>query len=262
MPAIQPDVLQREIEALLEDVGEPGRFVRECMKLLEYYADRTRRSGRIPAEVASERVLRVPRPVLRTLCAAIHRRGRSEEDVAWLQVAWALWEKGYREARLIAICMLREADLEDLPGLAGAWGEESDDSEILRALAEEGLRPLREQDSEAYLGQIGAWLAADRQQALALHALTALLDTQGFDDFPRIFRLMQGSGRKIARRANPVFRALMERLARRSPHETAAFLLEEIKREPSGAGRLVEWALAELPPNLQVELRAARARAK
>jgi len=62
--AIQPEVLQREIEAMLEHVGEPGRFIRECMKLLEYYADRARRSGRIPAEVASERVLRVPRPVL------------------------------------------------------------------------------------------------------------------------------------------------------------------------------------------------------
>lgn len=262
MPAIQPEVLQREIEAMLEHVGEPGRFIRECMKLLEYYADRARRSGRIPAEVASERVLRVPRPVLRTLCAAIHRLGRGGEDVAWLELAQALWGKSYREPRLIAICMLREAELEDLPAMAGVWGEESDDPEVLRALAEEGLRPLREQDPEAYLGHIAAWLAADRRQALALHALNALLDTQAFDDFPRIFRLLQGSGGKIVRRANPIFRALMERLARRSPHETAAFLLEEIKREPSGAAKLVKWALANLPPRLQVELREARSRKK
>jgi len=56
MPAVNPEDLRRRIESVLMLLGEPGRFALACNELLEFYADRTKRSNITTGPVETARI--------------------------------------------------------------------------------------------------------------------------------------------------------------------------------------------------------------
>jgi hypothetical protein len=55
MPAINPARLEKEIEAIVKLMDDPGEFRRQCLELLRFYADRTKRTLDSAGSAGSQR---------------------------------------------------------------------------------------------------------------------------------------------------------------------------------------------------------------
>ncbi|MGB2896147.1 MAG: DNA alkylation repair protein [Anaerolineales bacterium] len=251
MPAVNPENLSRRIESVLLLLGEPRRFARACNELLEFYADRTKRRKATLGQVATARVLRVSRPVLRTLCNEI-QHFKHEEKTDWLEAAELMWNTGVREGRFVAACLLNRAAQENAPIYAEAWAEACEDVVALERLASNGLSVWREQEPDVFIQVLKRWIDDHRLQVrhLALLSITSVSRDSTFDKYlPDAFRMLHGITAKVRGESIQSLYKLMRQLAKRSSAETAKFLLDESKAGHPGAKRLIRNTIESLPGN-------------
>ncbi len=251
MPAVNPEQLSRRIESVLMLLGEPRRFARACYELLEFYADRTKRGNTSTGHVETARVLRVSRPVLRTLCNEI-QHFEHEEEADWLETAELMWNTGVREARFVAACLLNKAAHENAPIYAEAWAETCEDVVALERLAADGLSVWREQDPVVFLQVLTKWIDDHRLQVrhLALLLIANASRDSTFDKYlPETFRILQGISEKVRGGSVQSLYALVRQLAKLSSAETTKFLLGEIKAGHPGVKRLIRNTIESLPDN-------------
>lgn len=251
MPAVNPENLRLRIESVLMLLGEPGRFARACNEMLEFYADRTKRSNITTGSVETARVLRVSRPVLRMLCNEI-QHFEHEEKGDWLEAAEIMWNTGVREGRFVAACLLNRTAPEDVPVYAEAWAEACEDVVALERLAADGLCVWREQDPDLSFQVIKRWIDDQRLQVrhLALLLLASVSQDSTFDKYlPETFQILQGISAKVRGESVQSLYGLMHQLAKKSPAETTKFLLDEIKAGHPGVKRLVRNTMEFLPDN-------------
>ena len=251
MPAVNPENLSRRIESVLLLLGEPRRFARACNELLEFYADRTKRRKSTMGHIETARILRVSRPVMRTLCNEIQHY-EHEEKTDWLEAAELMWNTGVREGRLVAACLLNRTSQENVPIYAEAWAEACEDVVALERLASEGLSVWREQDPDAFLQVLKRWIDDQRLQVrhLGLLLIASASRDSTFDKYlPETFRMLHGISEKVRGDSiNSLYR-LIRQLAKRSPAETAKFLLDESKAGHPGVKRLIRNTIESLPGN-------------
>jgi hypothetical protein len=256
MPAVNPENLSRRIESALLLLGEPRQFARACYELLEFYADRTKRRNTAMGQVETARVLRVSRPVMRTLCMEI-QRFEHEEQADWLEAAELMWNTGVREGRFIAASLLNKASPENAPIYAEAWAETCEDVVALKWLASDGLSVWREQDPEIFLQVLKRWIDDQRLQVrhLALLLIANASRDSTFDKYlPETFRILHGISAKVRGGSAQSLYGLVRELAKRSPAETTKFLLDEIKAGHPGVKRLIRNSMEFLPDNYREAL--------
>ena len=232
-------------------LGEPGRFARACYELLEFYADRTKRRNTAIGQVETARVLRVSRPVMRTLCMDI-QRFEHEEQRDWLEAAELMWNTGVREGRFVAACLLNKASPENASIYAEAWAETCEDVVALGWLASDGLSAWREQDPEIFLQMLKRWINDQRLQVrhLALLLITNASRDSTFDKYlPETFRILHGISAKVRGESVQSLYGLMRQLAKKSPAETTKFLLDENKAGHPSVKRLIRNTTESLPDN-------------
>ena len=255
MPAIQPEQLQRQIDALLRLVDEPQAFIRSCMNLVDYYADRTKRPRGSAAKVEIARILRVPRPVMKALCLRIQQFEGGTPEI-WLEIGRGLWRQAIREARQVAACLLLKVPQDVIAQEAEAWAIECEDDEALTYLASTGLKTWRIRDQDRFYASIETWLGDARVciRHLAILALHARSEDDPFNELPRILSLLAGRAAEVRGSSQRSLTGLVRRLSKISSPEVAKFLMDEVEAEVQGARRLAQAALPAFPEKLQTEI--------
>lgn len=258
MPAINPSLLERQIGSTMEEASDAVRFVRSIRELLEFYADRTKRSTRTSEALIFGRVLRVPKPVMQAITGAIHTRVALDESVK-LVASQMLWDIGQREPRMIAVSLMSSVNQAEIARRFELWASDCDDDEVLRWIAREGLAGWRRQPEPSLWLVLGAWLdhRSGRVQLLAIHCLHAAMhEWQDDAKFPQVFELLRARIGNLRGAPRAGFQDLIQTLARRSPQETARFLMDEHARKAPDALRMLRASLDAFPAALRAELEA------
>jgi hypothetical protein len=259
VPAINPTRLDRQVEEAMAQAAHSEGFVRAIREIVEYYADRTKRSTAASEALIMSRVLRVPRPVLAAVCTAIHARPDMPLTVR-LEAAESLWDLGYRETRHIAVCLVNGLKPEELLPKLERWSTACDDYETLHWMADEGLQKWWDAAGADTWRTLRTWMAADELHVrhLALLALLKYVERSQDDaDLPKIFRLLKGAVGNVRGEGYTTLIDLVRALGRRSSQETTRYLIDEMKRATPGIRRMVRTLLTEFPPDLRTDLEAA-----
>jgi hypothetical protein len=248
MSAVNPSRLAMEVEELGDLVTDPAALRRACLNLLDFYADRTQRSGSSTVKRSASKAFHVPRPVVRALSIKLKALTQAKPDIAW-PAASALWEAGYREMRALAIAILNVQTDPSVPQMAEVWASNCSDHTLQAMLSGTGLEGWRRADSAKFLTQVEAWSNAteNRIRVFALLSLHAAVDDPNFEDLPTVFQLCEGLAGKVRGEERRALYALVTALAHRSPPEAARFLTDELARGDAGARRMIENTLSAFP---------------
>lgn len=256
MPAINPEHLQRQIDDLLTQIHQPERFVRSCVSLLDKYADRTKRPRGSAVKVEITTVLRVPRPVIKTLCLRI--QGNEEGETGeWLAIGRGLWARDIRETRQVAACTLSRMSGEVVSEEIQEWALACEDEEALIALASTGTTQWRTIDRAHFYRMVEDWLRDSRirMRHVGILALLARAQDVDFDELPQALVLLQGVCAKVRGSSQRSLTDFVRYLTSISPPEVAKFLMDEVERGSQGSKRLAQAVLPAFPDRLKQEIR-------
>jgi hypothetical protein len=242
--AIDPERLRgqaAEVASLIQDrVG----LERETRALFEEYQVRRRQAGRT--------VLRVPKPVLRTLSRAFQVAVSGDAQLAASTIE-TLWNMKRAEARELASRTLGEQTADFVPDLVEGWATQRLPLEQLEQLADRGLAGWRQSRWQDFVHRIAGWLTG-KQVALALFALDAAVADGSYADLPSVFKSLHGLTAQSRGRARRALSLLIGTLAHQAPAETAHFLLGELERGGAASGRLIRAMVPDLPSAVRTSL--------
>ncbi len=252
MPAINPEQLQRQIDDLLVLVHQPERFVRSCVNLLDTYADRTKRPRGSTARIEISTVLRVPRPVMKTLYLRL--LGSDEGD--WLAIGRGLWVMDIRETRQVAACALAKMSGEVVAEEAQEWALTCEDEEALDALASTGTTRWRTTEQANFYRTLEAWLGDPRIRIrhLGILALQARIRDVDFNELPQVLGLIQGLCANVRGSSQRSLNEMVRYLISISPPEVAKFVIDEVEAGVQGAKRLAQAVIPVFPDRLKKEI--------
>lgn len=260
MPAIQLARLKQQIEPLAEDFARPEAFVRRLHAFLETYADRTQRPGQSGAPRPLLEAYNVPAPALRELIYALKALAPANPE-ATLALCDALWAERYLECRLLAAHLLGALSPEQAEAVLkriSLWGGAGVEERLLKTLLDQGLARLRREAGDKVLRLAAEQLSAPEPlgQQLGLQILLSLLDEPDFENLPAVFRLLSPYLRLAPASLRPDIVAVLTRLARLSPQETA-FVLKQVLEtvEAPDPVWLTRQVLDEFPPETRRRLR-------
>lgn len=259
MPAIQPDQLQRQVDTLFALVDQPQAFVRECMNVLDYYADRTKRPRGSSIDIEIARILRVPRPVMKTLCNQVQQTHLGDSEL-WLQIAGGLWVQGIREAREIAAFALSKSPVLGVVEVAEQWAINCEDDVALEYLTMTGLIGWRKQDPQGFYQAAKSWLGDHRLRIrhMAILALLGRSKDEGFDEIPEMLDVLSTQTSDLRGGSLRSQVSLLRQLAELSPPEVAKYLIDAQKSGDQGVRRLIQSVLSAFPSHLQNEILGGR----
>ncbi len=259
MPSVNPVRLAQQVQRLADLLPAPLALQRAAVELFDYYADRTRRSGRRSGAHLSPRAFGAPTPVVRAAERAIAAAARERPECAW-PAAQTLWNVGYRETSLLAIALLAALADDGLGQWAAKVAAECRDPIVLEALADGGLSAWRRADPSRFLRAARSWLRPKESaalQAFALLALRAAVRDLEFEDLPGLIKLMHGLAARVRGERLRALQELVQALAQRSPPEAARFLLDELRKGGEPAARLAKRSLEAFPARYQQTIRRA-----
>jgi hypothetical protein len=228
MPAIDLARLKTKSIRLAEKFDRPADFLYDLHDLLEFYADRTIRLGKI-APISVLPTYRVPPQILRQIEIELSRPANEYPEQA-LALCDALWKDGYLEMRLLAAKVLSHVPprtprlIEHLT----AWVEESRDPDVRSALLTNSPTRMRNETPDIFIQLIGMWMdpAREAMWANGVTALLPLLEGGHFENLPPIFEI----ARPLLDTAPPKLQIeitqLLNALFHTSPTETTFYLRE------------------------------------
>jgi hypothetical protein len=260
MPAIQPARLRQQAVLLAEYYDQPVAFVRSLHHLLDFYADRTHRSGQVGEPPPLLVAYNVKPPVLRQVLQELSPLVSGQPEQA-LDLCDALWEQPYLEFRLLAAALLGQvsdqpADL--ILNRVQAWVKTSQEDRLIRAILTEGLAGLRRDEPDRLLQLIEEWLDSPEvyYQQLGLRTLATVAADPDFENLPVSFRLIVALVREAPQPLRPDLLYLLATLAHRTPRETAYYLRQSLDATHSPATAwLIRQSLREFPVEFQEGLR-------
>ncbi len=260
MPAIQPARLATQAAELIEQFDSPKRFVAALHDLLDFYADRTTRPSQVIESAPLLHSYQAPRPVLRHIQRELVKDIQVDPEAA-LALADALWAERWVETRLLAISILgcvSPTPPERVIERAQEWGAKCKEEKIIKALASKGLDRLRTEADDAYIVLLENWLSSSHSSLvlIGLRALPSLLEIEGFDNLPLVFRWIGPIVREADREIRGDLITVIRLLAKRSPQETIYFLRQSLAATTNPKlDKLVRRALEELPDDMRETLR-------
>jgi hypothetical protein len=261
MPAIQPAHLKQQAALLAESFDQPLVFVRGLHHLLDFYADRARRSGQTGKPSPLMSAYNVRPPVLSMLLQEWAPWMENDPSLAFT-LCDALWRENYLEFRLLAASLLGRIPPEPFEPILNRveyWAREPLDASVVSALFVHGLSGLRKTDPDRLIQLVEQWLSSEsiREMYFGLLALLPLISDPEFKNLPVFFRLIQPFCRETPPALRPSLIDLLIALARRSPQETAYFLRQSFETSNSrNTAWLIRRVVSEFPPDQEKSLRA------
>lgn len=256
MPAVELSRLEHQVAQVAEVFGEPARLRSRCLDLLDFYAVRVR-PGSSGGRTGTVRSLGVPTAVMRALEQALV--GRADSDsYAGAMAAEALWATPVMESRWLAVSLLERQPVAGLPDWIAAWSETAEDPHLLERLAAGPERRIWRDDPDLFWSTAAADLVSDGPATtVALLALEKIVPDLNPDDLPRVFEVLEAAPVPPAGEAWRAYLEVVRVAARRSPHETARFLVDAIEHARPGATRSARQTLGDFPPRQREALRQA-----
>ncbi|MBL7164186.1 MAG: DNA alkylation repair protein [Anaerolineales bacterium] len=260
MPAIQPARLAAQTVELTEHFDSPEKFVAALHDMLDFYADRTLRPGQVIESAPLLNSYQVAKPVLRHIERGLAEKVNADPEAA-LALADKLWRQRWVETRLLAIFILGRIPPhppERVTERAQAWGLKCREDKIVKALASAGIARLRSESRDAFIELLENWLTSSerRLMLIGLRALLSLLEIDGFENLPQVFRWIAPLIREADREIRDDLIVLVRLLARRSPRETAYFLRQALAATANPqTAKIIRRTLDELPEEMSSTLR-------
>lgn len=260
MPAIQPAKLAIQVAELMEYVSQTEDFLKSLHSLLDFYADRTLRSRQVIESAPLLKSYQVARPVLRQIELELAKIVNTDSETA-LALADALWEQKWVETRLLAIAILGRVPPnppERVAQRAQEWGSKCKEEKIIKTLASKGIARLRTEARAEFIDLIEGWLASGLRplELIGLRALQALLEENGFENLPLIFRWIAPLVREAEREIRKDLIDIVKILSRLSPKETVYFLRNSLEATSNPQTTTLIWRMLEdLPEDLSETLR-------
>jgi hypothetical protein len=262
MPAVSLPRLKEQIAQLAGHFDQPEGFHKRLLALFDLYSDRSYRPGQAIRPRPLVQTLYVPALVLGTLNQELGRWAREKPDAA-LAAAEMLWQDTMLEMRQTAAALLGQIPVQPPEPVLERllrWADPEIDPQILETLMLQGGVRLRQEHPERWLMLVEHWLDmnAAEMQAVGLKSLLPLLQDRGFENLPRIYRILDPLVHTAPNALLPDLQKNIDVLARRSPAETAYFLRQMLSvSENSGTIRLVRRTLPTFPEEQQASLRKA-----
>jgi hypothetical protein len=243
MPTVQITQLRQECQALLACFDAPEQLAAEIDKLLDHYALRAKRSGKVRRTGTVLKRYETPQAVLRQLRLELLPRVQAQPK-AGLALADALWAHRMLETRLLAIRLLGslpEAAFRSVSKRLLEWTLENREEQLLRELAARGTQSLREREPAALLKLASRLFNKKelRARATGLLALKALLEHSRVANFPELLRLLTPLSQNPPRSLRPYLLELYAALVDHSPGEALYFLQQRLAEDPGPGTRWV-----------------------
>lgn len=251
MPAIQLTRLKKQFGELHELWPDAQAFYTGILKLLEFYANHSLRTGQAAEPSPLLFNYQVPPPLIREIVMEFDELAISQPTHT-LQLCDLLWGDPSYETKLLAIRFL--GVLHPQPGevatRAARWMEVTTDEQIIQAMFSFGLAGFAAADPNAYLVLVDDWLSSANieTKALGLRALGTLLAVPGFNNYPPCFRLLTPLVRQPPPNLRPELAKVLRRLGEGSPLEASYFYLDILEGSISPQTPiLIRLALNPLP---------------
>jgi len=258
MPAVDIARLRIQSAGVTGHFGDPRQLLLALHDLFEFYADRTRRPGRLASPVTVLPSFDIPAPALHQLEADLgfQAENRSEETVV---LADTLWEDGYLESRMLAAYLLGRIKPrgDDFMDRLTDWVSETREPNVRRTLLTISLGRLRREDPERFLRLMGRWVHPTRHKmwSNAIQALLPLLDDPDFHNLPVVFEIVK----PIIEIGPPILQneiaELITALYKMSPTEATVYLRQTALASSHPQTRLtLRRILPRLPAGIQDSL--------
>ncbi len=226
MPAVDLRRLERSLAALQQHVADPPALRRAVVDLLEFYADRTRRSSRAAQAFSVARAYHPPPAVMtaleRALCQALEGRPELAPPVAG-----ELWAEGSLEARRLAALLMSLIPLPARMEWVESKAQEGGAQGSLEPLAGCAVQGLLNEPERRRMRRLRGWLRqGDGLRRLALIALRSLAERGESEQLPALLRLMRGLAGAEEGRERLALADALAALAHRSPPETARWVMD------------------------------------
>ena len=262
MPAIQLGRLKIQAARLANDYVQPAVFVSNLDNILDFYADRTHRSGQSGTPHPLLPAYNVPAPVLRQVIVELAPLVKAN-PLAGLTLAEELWKRNNLECRLLTASLLGL-----VPAEAGEmvisrvknWLEIETEPRLIEALLRQGLAPVQQNTPGRYMALLEDWLSSPNlpEQEVGLRGMLPLLDTNSFHNLPVVYRLLTPFVRVAHNRLRPALLVVLDGLIERSPQETAFFLRQNLATPESiDTPWVIRKVLRKFPREIQINLRKA-----
>ncbi len=262
MPAIQLGRLKIQAARLANDYTQPAAFISNLDGILDFYADRTHRSGQSGVPHPLMPAFKVPAPVLRQIVVELGPSVEANPQAGFI-LADELWKKDNLEYRMLAASLLGlmpAASAEGVIERVQAWLKNETEPSLIEALLRVGMAPVRRDAAGKYMALLETWLSTPGlvEQEVGLWAMLPLLESASFNNLPALFRLITPFVRSIQPRLRPALLAVVEAMIARSPQETAYFLRQNAASPASiDTPWLIRKVLRLFPAELQGSLRKA-----
>ncbi|MGD2155505.1 MAG: DNA alkylation repair protein [Anaerolineales bacterium] len=259
MPAINPVKLKVQTAELIESVDSPDDFINKLHKLLDFYADRTRRSGQSGEPPSLVQAYKTPPQVIKTVERSL-REIRDPDNEALLGIADALWVQNWIETRELAISILGQIPpypSERIIIRVKNWVNSCYEDQLLEKLLAICVSQLAEVDILIFISFLEEWLSSteSHHKHIGLLSIPPLLLISDFDNLPKIFSLITPIVWNTSLNNLSDILAVLRALADRSPNETAYFLRQQlIAAKGAEISQLIRRSLSAFPPEIQQDL--------
>ena len=255
---IDPVQLRARAAEIAAKLSEPMECELAIHRLLDDYADRTRRVSPRLADSMPANSLNVPPPVMRAVNAALRGPAQASPLKAHA-VARLLWQRGSREERRLAAEILGFAAAHipsDAIGLIELWLPEIESDVTADAVAEFALRPLLLSDPYSFLQRAGRWIETHKKwvRRFGVTVITALAKERRWEDVPAALDLLK----PLMAERDPVVRLAvihaLNALIPRNPMVVSRFLHEHAIRSNHHTHAILRATLESLPDEDRREL--------
>ncbi len=260
MPAIQPVRLKTQAAQLAEKFTHPGEFTRGFTELMDFYADRTHRSGQAGESPPMLPAYNTPTPVLRQIWVELLPMIDTQPLEA-LELCDALWDQPSLEHRFLAAGILGQVPItyqNEVIERVQSWAKVGIEDRLLDALLERSLSQLRSQSPQASAKIVQHWLSSPNpfEKQLGLRLLATMASDTSYSDLPLIFRLISPFLRIAPRQLRPDIIKIIDHLITRSGSEVAYLLLQNLTAPDNpDTAWLIRQVITHFPPELQTRLR-------
>lgn len=228
MPAIQITRLRIQVARLLEHFDQPEEFARSLADLLEFYADRARRTGKLTVLEPIQKQYRVHPAILKQITDDIAPYCRDNPESA-ASLAERLWHDSHYEPRLLAagiLPLLADEALDLMVEKLSVWARPGEDRVLIDVLLKKTSARLMNGNSKLFRKAINTWLKdiSIQQQSIGLRALCLYIQLIPQDSLPEVFKFITPLPVKPASYLLTDLHELIKTLYLRSPGETIYYL--------------------------------------
>lgn len=260
MPSIDLPRVRAQAQRIAQLISDPEGFVSDLQAVLEEYAERAFRPGRMVLGETKWRSRGTPEQVMRALSSAIRPEARANVEAA-LRLLPPLWATGYREERILAAEMWGVvAPLALYPSLdlISAWAVELDSPETADALGVGGMGLLLKAEPRPHLHLLRRWLAQESRytRRFAVMALLPLAQDKTHQGVQDLLEILADAMSAVDMEVRKAVVEVLLAVAGKSPVEAARFLREWAAKGDRNSAWIVRRAMVKLDAEEQAAIRS------